>query len=63
MDTKAEQISKIGIFQIAEWANAYVENETGLPECPTEKLTANEIAGLALLGSILSCGAADGSHK
>ena len=52
--TKAEGISLIGIMQMAEWANAYIENETGLPECPDEKLTAAEVAGLALIGAILS---------
>jgi len=62
MKTTAEKFSLIGILQIAKWADAYIENETGLPECPTEKLTAEEISGLALLGALLSCGASDGSH-
>lgn len=41
-----------GFAQLAEWARAYVDNETGIPETPAEKLSLAERNGLALLAEI-----------
>lgn len=37
------------IRQLVEWAEAYVENETGIPETPRAKLTDAEKGALLLI--------------
>lgn len=49
----AENVSDQAIVQLAKWAAAYVENETGIPECPFGALEPIEAAALALIGAIL----------
>lgn len=41
-----------GFAQVAEWARAYVENETGIPEMPEARLSLGQRNGLALLAEI-----------
>lgn len=49
----AENVSDQAVLQVAKWAAAYVENETGIPECPLGELRPVEVAALALIGAIL----------
>ncbi len=44
---KAE--TKAAIKQLIEWAEAYVENETGIPETPRGNLTDAEKGALLLI--------------
>jgi hypothetical protein len=53
MATTQEHALKIGLRKMAEWASAYVEGETVIPEQPMEKLAPEEVAALALMGAIL----------
>lgn len=41
-----------GLQQLAEWAEAYVDNETGIPETRDEQLSTKEKMGLMLIGMI-----------
>lgn len=41
-----------GLQQVAEWAEAYVDNETGIHEARDEHLSTREKMGLALIGMI-----------
>jgi hypothetical protein len=38
-----------GLRQVIQWARAYVENETGIGDCPCDRLSPEERAGLAEL--------------
>lgn len=40
---------KLGMKQLGEWAEAYVENETCIHEIPDEGLTDQQKAGLMLI--------------
>jgi hypothetical protein len=42
---RTEDVSEAAWRQILEWAAAYVDNETCLPETPRDKMTAEEQAG------------------
>lgn len=44
-----EQLFKLGMQQVAEWASSYVMGETCIPETPMDKLSEQEKAGLIVL--------------
>jgi hypothetical protein len=46
-----DELANAGLAQILEWARAWVENETVIPETPHDKLSDKEKAGLALLSA------------
>lgn len=43
---------KNGMRKLAEWAEAYVDNETGIPETPVSDLKDDEKAALLLINLI-----------
>lgn len=44
-----KQETKDALIQMAKWAESYVENETGIPETPRDKLTDAEKGALLIL--------------
>lgn len=53
MDHKSEHLYSIGLVQMAEWANTWVENHTTISEMPLSEMPASVAATLALIGAIL----------
>lgn len=51
---KHELMVQMGLWQLADWARAYVQSETVIPETPSGQLSPGEVAALALMGAILS---------
>lgn len=47
-----EHLMKNGMRKLAEWAEAYVDNETGIPETPVSDLKDDEKAALLLINLI-----------
>ena len=43
------RLGEAALEQVLEWALAWVENETTLPETPQDALTPKQLAGLTLL--------------
>jgi hypothetical protein len=49
---RALGVSPLAFAKVAEWARAYVENETCIPELPADRLAHAERIGLELLAEI-----------
>lgn len=48
-----DQLLSLGVGKMAQWARAWVENETVIPEVSAEGLTDAEKAGLLVVAMVL----------
>lgn len=53
-NSRGERLNKDALKQMADWARAWVENETAIPETPDERLSDQEKGALMLMNLIES---------